>query len=126
MENPPQIMPWTYLVPLRLPYTTLTNKPRFARLLRGCVAEADHLCTVSEFSRRDIIDQCGIAPQRISNTYQASFLLAESFDKSAKQVKGIFGLDPRSFFLFCPATGGSLFSGCLSCAARSYVCRGVG
>lgn len=121
MENPPQIMHWTYpvpvrlegarniytihdLVPLRLPYTTLTDKPRFARLLRGCVAEADHLCTVSEFSRHDIADQCGIAPVRISNTYQASFLpdaiLSESFEDSARQVKGIFDLDSRGFFLF--------------------------
>lgn len=121
MEHPPEIMHWTYpvpvrlegarniytihdLVPLRLPYTTLTDKPRFASLLRGCVAEADHLCTVSDFSRHDIIDQCGVGPARITNTYQASFLpdeiVAESFADCAAQVKGVFGLDPRSFFLF--------------------------
>ena len=121
MEQPPEIMHWTYpvpvrlegarniytihdLVPLRLPYTTLTDKPRFARLLRGCVAETDHLCTVSEFSRHDIIDQCGVDPARITNTYQASFLpdeiMAESYADCAVQVKGVFGLDPRSFFLF--------------------------
>ena len=121
MENPPAIMHWTYpvpvrlvgarniytvhdLVPLRLPYTTLTDTPRFARLLRACMAEADHLCTVSEFSRQDIIDQCGADPARITNTYQASFLpdeiLHESFADTARQVAGIFGFEPRSFFLF--------------------------
>jgi glycosyltransferase involved in cell wall biosynthesis len=121
MEDPPEIMHWTYpvpvrlegarniytihdLVPLRLPYTTLTDKPRFARLLRACVEQADHLCTVSDFSRHDIIDQCGIDPARITNTYQASFLpdeiVQESFADSAGQVKGVFGLEPRSFFLF--------------------------
>lgn len=121
MEQPPQIMHWTYpvpirlegarnvytihdLVPLRLPYTTLTDKRRFAQILRGCVAEADHLCTVSEFSRNDIIDQCGIEPSRISNTYQTSFLpeaiLRETFEESARKVKGIFDLNPHSFFLF--------------------------
>lgn len=92
------------LVPLRLPYTTLTDKPRFARLLRACVAEADHLCTVSEFSRKDIIDQCGIDPARISNTYQSSFvpeaILNETFEASARQVKGVFNLETRGFFLF--------------------------
>lgn len=121
MEQPPEIMHWTYpvpvrlegarniytihdLVPLRLPYTTLTDKPRFVRLLRGCVAEADHLCTVSDFSRQDILDQCGVEPTRLTNTYQASFLpdeiVTESYDDSAVQVKGVFGLNPRSFFLF--------------------------
>jgi glycosyltransferase involved in cell wall biosynthesis len=121
MKAPPKVMHWTYplpvrlvgacniytihdLVPLRLPYTTLTDKPRFARLLRGCVNEGDHLCTVSQFSRDDIIDQCGVAPERISNTYQSSFLpeqiLTESFENTARQVKGIFGLNPQSFFLF--------------------------
>ncbi|WP_235037782.1 MULTISPECIES: glycosyltransferase family 1 protein [unclassified Novosphingobium] len=121
MERPPEIMHWTYpvpvriegarniytvhdLVPLRLPYTTLTDKPRFTRLLRRCVAEADHLCTVSEFSRKDIIAQCGIDPARISNTYQTAFLpeevKRESFEQSARQVKGLFSLDPRGYFLF--------------------------
>ena len=121
MKEPPQIMHWTYpvpvrlegarniytihdLVPLRLPYTTLTDKPRFARLLRRCVAEADHLCTVSEFSRQDIIDQCGVAPSNITNTYQTSILpneiLGEPFEQSARHVKGIFNLEPRGYFLF--------------------------
>jgi glycosyltransferase involved in cell wall biosynthesis len=121
MKDPPEIMHWTYpvpvrlegarniytvhdLVPLRLPYTTLTDKPRFARLLRGCVAEADHICTVSDFSRSDIIDQCGLDPARITNTYQTSFLpdeiLAESRNDSVAQVQGVFGLADRSFFLF--------------------------
>lgn len=121
MENPPEIMHWTYpvpvrvegarniytihdLVPLRLPYTTLTNKPDFARLLHRCAIEADHLCTVSEFSRQDIIDQCGIASEKITNTYQNSFIpseiLEESVEDSARKIEGIFGLKPKGFFLF--------------------------
>lgn len=121
MECPPEIMHWTYpvpvrlegarniytvhdLVPLRLPYTTLTDKPRFARLLHGCMAEGDHICTVSEFSRNDIIDQCDVDPTRITNTYQSSFLpheiTAESRADSVRQVKGVFGLPDRGFFLF--------------------------
>lgn len=121
MENPPEIMHWTYpvpvrlegarniytihdLVPLRLPYTTLGDKPRFDRLLRACAAQADHLCTVSEFSRDDIIGQLAIDPSRVTNTYQTAFppakVSAETFEASARQVEGILGLSPRSFFLF--------------------------
>lgn len=121
MDRPPQIMHWTYpvpvriedarniytvhdLVPLRLPYTTLTDKPRFTRLLRRCIAEADHVCTVSEFSLQDIVAQFGVEAERISNTYQTTYLPEEiereSFEDSARQVKGLFDLDPRGFFLF--------------------------
>lgn len=121
MEDPPEIMHWTYpvpvrlegarniytihdLVPLRLPYTTLGNKPRFDRLLRACVAQADHLCTVSAFSRDDIIGQLAIDPSRVTNTYQTAFppakVATETFEASARQVEGILRLSPRSFFLF--------------------------
>ena len=121
MERPPEIMHWTYpvpirlegarniytvhdLVPLRLPYTTLSDKPQFARLLKGCVAHGDHLCTVSDFSRTDIIDQCGVDPAFVTNTYQTSLLpeeiSLETWADSARQVEGMFRLKPRSFFLF--------------------------
>lgn len=121
MENPPEIMHWTYpvpvriegarniytihdLVPLRLPYTTLTDKQHFARLLRRCAVEADHICTVSEFSREDIMDQCGIPPSQITNTYQNSFIpddiLNEPFQESAQKIESIFGLKSGGFFLF--------------------------
>ena len=121
IERPPAIMHWTYpvpvrldgarniytihdLVPLRLPYTTLSDKPQFARLLKGCVAQGDHLCTVSEFSRVDIIDQCGVDPAFVTNTYQASMLPAEieqeTWEDSVRQVEGVFGFKPRGFFLF--------------------------
>lgn len=121
MERPPEIMHWTYpvpvrlegarniytihdLVPLRLPYTTLTNKPRFARLVQQCVKEADHICTVSEFSRDDIIRRLEVGPSKVTNTYQNSFIPAEisgeSFDDTARKIKGIFNLDPRAYFLF--------------------------
>lgn len=121
MDNPPDIMHWTYpvpirmegthniytihdLVPLRLPYTTLTDKLHFSRLLRRCVEQADHICTVSDYSRDDIADQCGISPDIITNTYQNNILPSEiegeSFEASAKQVSGIFNLKPRGYFLF--------------------------
>jgi len=98
--RPPEIMHWTYpvpvriagsrniytvhdLVPLRLPHTTVGNKPQFDRLLRVACATADHICTVSDYSRRDIIDRIGIDPAQVTNTYQITL-----------------GLTPRSYFLF--------------------------
>lgn len=121
MQNPPDIMHWTYpipvrlvgarniytihdLVPLRLPYTTLTNKPQFARLIRQCVLEADHLCTVSEFSRADIMTQFDVPASQITNTYQSvvipDAILSETAQESARKIKGIFNLAPGKYFLF--------------------------
>ena len=92
VPNPPQVMHWTYplpvkvkgakniytlhdLVPLRLPHTTLDRKRRYLNLMRLLAREADHLVTVSEASRRDIIDLLGVAEDRVTNTYPATVWL---------------------------------------------------
>ena len=49
------------LVPLRLPFATLDNKRQSYRLLRKIAAEADHIVTVSENSKRDIVEMLGVA-----------------------------------------------------------------
>lgn len=122
MPNPPAIMHWTYpvpvrlegsrnvytlhdLVPLKLPYTTLDNKQHYRRLIELCVSEGDHVCTVSESSRSDILDLFpDIAPDKVTNSYQTApmpaNLLARDPAEDAQIVEGLFGLKPRSYFLF--------------------------
>jgi len=121
VERPPEIMHWTYpvpvrlegsknvytihdLVPLRLPYTTLGNKPRFDRLFRAICATADHICTVSDYSRDDIIGQSAIDPAKVTNTHQTALLpihiAEEPFEAAAAIVHGTLGLTPRRYFLF--------------------------
>ncbi|WP_020205094.1 glycosyltransferase family 1 protein, partial [Cupriavidus sp. WS] len=85
---PPAVMHWTYpmpiylegarnvytvhdLIPLSHPRLTGIPRERHLRLLRAIVARADHLVTVSEHSRADIIDRLGCAPGFVSNTSQA-------------------------------------------------------
>lgn len=119
VTDPPQVMHWTYpvpirmtgtknvytlhdLVPLKLPYATLDRKRTYFRIIEQCVRDADHICTVSESSRNDIIAQFGIAPDRITNTYQsapipAALATAPTEDSDAL---GIFGLKYRGFFLY--------------------------
>ncbi|MFM7611885.1 MAG: glycosyltransferase family 4 protein, partial [Alphaproteobacteria bacterium] len=117
----PEIMHWTYplalrvskakniytlhdLVPLRLPYTTLDNKRYYFRLLNRLVKSADHIVTVSEASRKDIINLFGIPEKRITNTYQAVDIPARYRDKPISDVKsdveGTFGLGYKKYFLF--------------------------
>jgi glycosyltransferase involved in cell wall biosynthesis len=92
------------IVPLRLPQTTLDNKKQFLRLVRHLCRKADHIVTVSEFSRQDIIRFVGVAENRITNTYQSVHLPAaiskKSDDEVANEVAHAFGLDFRSYYMF--------------------------
>ena len=117
----PDLVHWTYpvplrikrvpniytlhdLVPLRLPYTTLDKKRSYLRLMRKLVKKADHIVTVSECSKRDIIDLLGVAPERITNTYQSVFIPAQYKDKPehqvALEVEGATGVGYKEYFLF--------------------------
>ncbi|WP_419898587.1 glycosyltransferase family 4 protein [Roseomonas sp. USHLN139] len=121
MPRPPQIMHWTYplpmripgaknvyclhdLVPLRLPYTTLDNKRRYFRMNRQIVQKADHIVTVSEASRQDIITLLGADPEKVTNTYQAVDLPRKFTDKPVNEaqdeIRGSYGLEWKKYFLF--------------------------
>lgn len=59
------------LVPILLPYTTLDDKKFFLSAVRYLCKSADHIVTVSEQSKADIMALTGIEESRITNTYQA-------------------------------------------------------
>lgn len=121
MPEPPSVMHWTYpvpvrlagarnvytlhdLVPLKLPHTTRDDKAFYRRLIGAVVRSADHLLTVSEASRRDILAMFTVDPRRLTNTYQSSPLppavaAAAPADDQAV-VRSVFGLPPRGFYLF--------------------------
>ncbi|KKC24474.1 glycosyltransferase family 4 protein [Sphingomonas sp. SRS2] len=122
IPDPPAIMHWTYpipvrlegarniytlhdLVPLKLPYTTLDNKQLYHRLIELCVTQGDHVCTVSESSRDDILALFpSVSADRVSNSYQTApvpeDLLARDPAEDARVVEGMFGLKQRGYFLF--------------------------
>ncbi len=92
------------LVPLRLPFTTLDNKRQMFRLLKKISVEADHIVTVSENSKRDIIDVLGVEESRVTNTYQAVHFPAAYRERPdavlAEQLEGSFGLEFNEYLLF--------------------------
>ncbi|MBB5692165.1 glycosyltransferase family 4 protein [Muricoccus pecuniae] len=119
--NSPELVHWTYplplriqgakniycfhdLVPLRLPFTTLDHKRRYYRLCMTLLAQADHIVTVSEASRRDIINLLGADPEKVTNTYQSVELPPKLADKpedmARDEVAGSFGLDWKGYFMF--------------------------
>jgi glycosyltransferase involved in cell wall biosynthesis len=92
------------LVPLRLPFTTLDNKRWMFSLLKKITAQADHIVTVSENTKRDIIKLLGVDEKRITNTYQAVSFPKEDVERSeaaiAEQLVGSFGLEAQEYLLF--------------------------
>ena len=74
------------LIPLRLPHTTLHNKPVFLDLCREVVRHADHIAVVSEATRQDVIRMLGVAEDRVTNTYQAVSLPKVLTEKPERDV----------------------------------------
>lgn len=121
VPRPPQVMHWTYplpieivgakniytlhdLVPLRLPYTTIDHNRRYLALMRFIARRADHIVTVSEASRADIINLLGVSETRVTNTYQAvefPAAAARVSDVEAEaEVLSTVGLPHKGYFLF--------------------------
>jgi len=73
----------------------------FARLVRWCARRADHILTLSENARRDIITRMGIAPERVTPTPLA---VGPQYDRKAglkklDEVREKYAL-PESYILY--------------------------
>ena len=92
------------LIPLRLPFTTLDNKRYMLRLLRKVAAQADHIVTVSEHSKKDIVEMLNVDERRVTNTYQ-SVVLPEQYVQlteveMADRLTSSFGVEIYGYLLF--------------------------
>lgn len=120
VPDPPKVMHWTYpvpvrlegsaniytihdLVPLRLPHTSLEDKRYYDALIGRCVRDADAICTVSEASRRDILDLFPTDPDKVINTWQPVDIAEapqEDAATLARRLDRLFDLTPQGYFLF--------------------------
>jgi glycosyltransferase involved in cell wall biosynthesis len=95
------------LVPLKLPYTTLTRTAGYFKMIRALLDTADHIVTVSEQSKRDICELFDYPEDKVTNTYQAVRIPEDQAAKPVEAVKqelrGLFDLDHRGYFLFFAA-----------------------
>lgn len=92
------------LIPLRLPSTTLDDKRAFHDLCHRVISRADHIVTVSEHTRQDLIRMLGAPEDKVTNTYQSVAVPEDeqAIDDAdaARQIEGLFGLDWKGYFLF--------------------------
>lgn len=121
MPNPPDVMLWTYpvpvrmrgaknvytihdLVPIKLPHTTLDDKAYYRQLIARCLKTSDHIATVSENSRNDILSLFDVDPQKVSNTYQSTNVPPEVASSTVEEdcavINSMFGLPAKGFYLF--------------------------
>ena len=95
------------LVPLLLPFTTLDDKKYMVDLLRTLCRHADHIVTVSEHSKKDIIRVLGIEEERVTNTYQAVTLSENSLTRDgadfSQEIESAFGVSHGAYYLFVGA-----------------------
>lgn len=88
------------LVPLLRPELVLGNLARTKKLFGEIAMHADRILTVSECSRNDIINNMGVDPGLVINTYQS---LEEVFWNQSHEMayRGLpEGLNDRGYFLF--------------------------
>ncbi|BDA75716.1 group 1 glycosyl transferase [Rivularia sp. IAM M-261] len=92
------------LVPLKLPYTTLDDKKLFYKSVKSVIKKSKTIITVSENSKRDILEFYDVDPDKIYVTYQAvnQNYLNASQDKLELFLKR-YNLEPQKYILFVGA-----------------------
>jgi len=95
------------IIPLRLPATTLDDKRYFYKLVKKITQKADKIVTVSEQSKRDLIEFFKIDEERVVNTYQSvdldKHVSSITEDALANDLNLFFNLEYRGYYLFVGA-----------------------
>jgi glycosyltransferase involved in cell wall biosynthesis len=89
---------------LQKPVKTPENQKKTFKLLKKIADTADHIVTVSETSKRDIIHILKVDENRVTNTYQAVALPQKYLERSeqavANYLDGFYGLEMHGYLLF--------------------------
>lgn len=92
------------IVPIKYPDLS-TGSAEYRNICQAIMRRADHVLTVSERSRGDLIDTFGIGPSRISNTYQPlsnwqDLASRNTPPPSSAALLGRWKLESKGYFLF--------------------------
>lgn len=92
------------LIPLRLPYVTLDDKDFFYRLIKYSIKTSDLIITVSEHSKKDLVEIFNCPPDKIAVTYQPIALDKQeiSRDKLSIYLRK-YNLNYQNYLLFVSA-----------------------
>ncbi|MGQ3353749.1 MAG: glycosyltransferase family 4 protein [Phreatobacter sp.] len=103
-EGVPNIYTIHDLIPLQYPYMVLDRGGRSARLHQSIAQSADLIVTVSEASKRQIVDLLRVPEERVAVTFQPvpplPFLTRE---EAERLVRTVYGAKPGEYALFLGA-----------------------
>lgn len=89
------------IIPLKLPHATLDRQDSYFRLVQAACERADHIASISETTKADLIQFFGVPDEKISVTYQPVLAPKPSnHETDAAWLKDTLGLDWESYFLF--------------------------
>jgi len=92
------------LIPLQFPYFVVDRGALSLRLHAEIARNADHIITVSEASKRHIVDLLKVEEERVSVTYQPAPSLPKLEQTEAERlVETIYGAEPGKYALFLGA-----------------------
>ncbi|MFT9100285.1 MAG: glycosyltransferase family 1 protein, partial [Zymomonas mobilis subsp. pomaceae] len=121
IEDKPEIMHWTHLIPIRSvgsinfytihdlvpfthPYADRSDKVMNWQIIRQIIENGDHILTVSEASRQDILRLFKAPENQVTNLYQAvgfeDALKNRPEHLVERDLNGLFGLEYGHYFLF--------------------------
>ncbi|BAU64218.1 group 1 glycosyl transferase [Stanieria sp. NIES-3757] len=102
------------LIPLRLPYATLDDKDFFYRLIKYSIKTSDLIITVSEYSKKDLVEIFNCPAEKVAVTYSPVALPQQevSSDKLSVYLRK-YNLNYQKYILFVGAIEPKKNLGCL-------------
>lgn len=97
MRDAKNIYTFHDLIPVRYPYLAGGNPSLFYRVARAVAATASHIVTVSEHSRRELLEHLSLSEDRVTNTYQSVAIPPLSPD--GERVLQVYGLGEKDYYL---------------------------
>jgi glycosyltransferase involved in cell wall biosynthesis len=94
------------IIPLVVRGSTLENLIHFQKFVKAILRHADHVVTVSEHSRQDLIRLMGGDAHRITNTFQTVALPEALVERSKQEIHSdlsFYGLEQGNYFMFLGA-----------------------
>jgi glycosyltransferase involved in cell wall biosynthesis len=100
----PNIYTFHDAIPLQMPHLVTDRPGQAARRHVRIAARADHIVTVSEQARHDIIASLGIPADQVSVTYQpVPYTPPIDRETSERLVRNVYGAEPDGYAFFCGA-----------------------
>ncbi len=93
------------IIPLKIPYATTVDIKKFYELTNHTIKKSDKIITVSESSKKDIIEYFNVKDEeKISVVYQSSYIDEKYINKETKDIqsfiRNVYGMSYKKYIIF--------------------------